>query len=153
MAKITRKIIQAKSKANNKSINTMQKQKSIEHVSKHLSHNPPILLNNKLERKFFAQNSDILSQKLLGKILCKREIEVQEYNTKLPKITILRARIVETEMYPGVSDPASHSYQGKKTSRNGAMFMEPGVCYVYNIYGMYQCKLISYGFVITWGRH
>ena len=97
----------------------------------------------RLQRNFFAQNCDILAKKLLGKVLCKIDAAPTDYHCSEISGTnnVLRARIVETEMYPGVTDPASHSFNGKKTSRNGAMFMDPGVSYVYNIYGMYQCKL------------
>ena len=101
--------------------------------------------NMRLSRLFFEQNCDILSKSLLGKVLCRRIIKSETVQgvseAPIDKDIVLRGRIVETEMYPGVQDPASHSYQGKKTSRNGAMFMSPGVAYVYNIYGMYQCKL------------
>ena len=101
-------------------------------------------MSYKLQRNFFAKDRDVLAKSLLGKILCKvieDSTAASCKNTKdIQKKVLLKARIVETEMYPGVTDPASHSYQGKKTTRNGAMFMDPGVCYVYNIYGMYQCK-------------
>ena len=101
-------------------------------------------VSNRLQRKFFAKNSNSLAKSLLGKILCKVVDDSTttrgEHSKDIEKNVILKARIVETEMYPGVTDPASHSYKGKKTTRNGAMFMDPGVCYVYNIYGMYQCK-------------
>ena len=100
--------------------------------------------NVRLSRLFFEQNCNILSKSLLGKVLCRRIVKQTVESMRevtIEKDIVLRGRIVETEMYPGVQDPASHSYQGKKTSRNGAMFMLPGVAYVYNIYGMYQCKL------------
>ena len=102
--------------------------------------------NDRLLRSFYTRNSDILAKKLLGKILCRRDLVTNETmkNKATSNSIILKARIVETEMYPGVQDPASHSFQGKKTKRNGAMFMDPGVCYVYNIYGMYQCKFNIY---------
>ena len=115
-----------------------------------LQDNPVLKLNSasndRLLRSFYARNSDILAKKLLGKILCRRDLVTNETikNKATSNSIILKARIVETEMYPGVQDPASHSFQGKKTKRNGAMFMDPGVCYVYNIYGMYQCKFNIY---------
>ena len=56
---------------------------------------------------------------------------------------ILKGHIVVTEIYPGQTDKASHSFNHKRTGRNGAMFMAPGTAYVYNIYGMYCCLNIT----------
>ncbi len=50
---------------------------------------------------------------------------------------------METEAYLGGDDKASHSYNGKRTERNEAMYMSPGTCYVYSIYGMYCCVNVS----------
>ena len=90
-------------------------------------------MSGRLKRTFFDNNCDVMSKKLLGKILCR----------KLDDGTILKGKIVETEMYPGSTDKASHSFNAKKTKRNGAMFMDPGTSYVYYIYGMYFCFNIS----------
>lgn len=52
---------------------------------------------------------------------------------------VTAGRIVETEAYLGTRDRASHSFNGRMTQRNRAMFGDKGRAYVYLIYGMYWC--------------
>jgi DNA-3-methyladenine glycosylase len=69
---------------------------------------------------------------LLGKILVRRAGR-----------SALAARIVETEAYLGVDDPAAHAYGGRRTRRTEPLWGPAGTIYVYFIYGMHYCLNVS----------
>jgi DNA-3-methyladenine glycosylase len=92
-----------------------------------------------LNSSFYDQCCIQLSKKLLGKYLV-RKVRISDSSNHY----LMAGKIVEVEAYLGGHlDPASHSYQNKKTERNQAMFMKPGTAYVYNIYGQYCCLNVS----------
>ena len=78
-----------------------------------------------LPRSFYERDTVRVARELLGKLLVVRSRD-----------GVCTGRIVETEAY-SENDPASHSAKGP-TRRAAIMFGEPGVAYVYFIYGMYE---------------
>jgi DNA-3-methyladenine glycosylase len=85
-------------------------------------------------RAFYARDTRVVARELLGKILVARSRPELPWDA--PDAGVTAGRIVETEAYRG-DDPASHSARGE-TPRSAIMFGEPGVAYVYFIYGMYE---------------
>ena len=83
---------------------------------------------SKLPQSFYS-DKDVagIAFNLIGKIL------VTNFDGK-----ITSGRIVETEAYVGFTDKASHSFAGRRTSRNEHMYAAAGTAYVYICYGMHQ---------------
>jgi DNA-3-methyladenine glycosylase len=83
---------------------------------------------NKLTIDFYNRKNVVqIARDLLGKIVVTN---IEGFVT--------RGRIVETEAYVGITDKASHSYAGKRTSRNEHMYAQAGTAYVYICYGIHQ---------------
>jgi DNA-3-methyladenine glycosylase len=85
-----------------------------------------------LGREFFERAPDVVAQELLGTIMIVRGTRT------------VRARILETEAYGGLEDPASHAYRGP-TPRAAIMFGPAGFLYVYLSYGIHWCMNVVTG--------
>lgn len=82
-----------------------------------------------LSQEFYFQDTTTVAEKLLGKILCHKNSHGD----------ILRGKIVETEAYLGIKDPAAHTFGGRNTDRVKSMYLDGGHSYIYLIYGMHHC--------------
>lgn len=80
-----------------------------------------------LSRAYFNRPTLRVARSLLGKYLVRANGS-----------TRIAARIIEVEAYVGPEDRASHASRGR-TKRTDVMFGQPGVAYVYFIYGMHHC--------------
>jgi DNA-3-methyladenine glycosylase len=88
-----------------------------------------------LSRRFYTTDPVTLARSLLGQRLVRR----------LDDGTRLAGTIVETEAYLGVEDMAAHTYGGRRTARNEAMYLPGGHAYVYFTYGMHYCVNVVAG--------
>ena len=82
---------------------------------------------HRLSRGFFARQTLIVAQALLGQRLVRELDGIR-----------LSGRVVEVEAYIGEDDQACHARPGL-TKRNAPMYGLPGHAYVYLIYGMHHC--------------
>lgn len=81
-----------------------------------------------LERRFYQRSTSEVAVDLLGKLVIRRSRE-----------GIAAVRVVDVEAYLGVSDPACHTFGGRRTPRTEVMWGEAGFLYVYFTYGMHHC--------------
>ena len=78
---------------------------------------------------YFYNRADVvnIARELLGKVLVTQWDGV-----------VTSGRIVETEAYRGVTDRASHAWNGRRTGRTEIMYDEGGKGYVYLCYGIHH---------------
>jgi DNA-3-methyladenine glycosylase len=82
----------------------------------------------KLSLRFYTRNDVVLiARELLGKVLVTR------FDGKLTS-----GIITETEAYAGVTDRASHAYNGRRTERTEIMYWQGGTAYIYLCYGVHS---------------
>jgi DNA-3-methyladenine glycosylase len=89
------------------------------------SGDPPVA---ELSRAWFARPTTQVARDLIG---CRIVVDPGSNEAVV-------ARIVETEAYLGLDDPASHAFRGR-TPRSAVMFGPAAHLYVYFTYGMHYC--------------
>jgi len=88
----------------------------------------------RVRRSFFEQEPLEVGQALIG----------MELGSDLTN-SACGGLIVETEVYVGPEDRASHSWNARRTARTEVMFGPRGYSYVFQIYGMHYCFNIVVG--------
>ncbi len=84
--------------------------------------------NRKLPVSYYQQDDVVqLARSFLGKYLM----------TNIGGI-ITGGIITETEAYAGITDRASHAYNGLRSKRTETMYREGGISYIYLCYGMHH---------------
>lgn len=84
---------------------------------------------------FSARPVQEVARDLLGRYLVR----------ELADGTSLIVRLVETEAYLGISDRASHAFDGHRTDRVQSLYLAAGHAYVYFVYGMHFCLNVVAG--------
>ncbi len=79
-----------------------------------------------LPRAFYARPVLTVARDVIGKLLVHQT-----------RAGVLVGRIVEAEAYRGPEDRAAHSWGGRRTERTEVMYGEPGLAYVFFVYGMH----------------
>ena len=91
-------------------------------------------LSARFHCEFFSRPTLSVARGLLGATLVHQSPE-----------GVTAGRIVETEAYLGPVDKGAHSFGGRRTARNEAMFGEKGHSYVFFVYGVYWCFNVTSG--------
>ncbi len=93
-----------------------------------MNSNPQTESFNPLPSEFYTRRDVVqIARDLLGMVLCT------SFNNE-----ITSGIIVETEAYEGITDMASHAYNGRRTPRTEIMYREGGSAYVYLCYGIHS---------------
>jgi DNA-3-methyladenine glycosylase len=88
---------------------------------------PETACSQALPRQFYKRPCAFVALDLLGCLLCHHT----------PR-GLISGRIVETEAYLGLIDPASHAFAGP-TGRARIFWQGVGIAYIYLIYGVHLC--------------
>jgi DNA-3-methyladenine glycosylase len=85
-----------------------------------------------LPKSFYERDPATVAKELLGKTLVRR----LNHQT-------LSGKIVETEAYYGMNDPASKAYKGRKTF-NELMFLDVGKAFIYMVHGNWLLNIVAH---------
>jgi len=85
-----------------------------------------------LPKSFYERDPATVARELLGKTLVRR----LNHQT-------LSGKIVETEAYYGVNDPASKAYKGRKIF-NELMFLDVGKAFIYMVHGNWLLNIVAH---------
>lgn len=85
-------------------------------------------MSDPLPPSFFHRPAEVVARDLLGRRLESRIGGL-----------VTGGRIIETEAYLGIEDPASHAFRGRRNAQNASIYAPPGTWYIYRSYGIHWC--------------
>jgi DNA-3-methyladenine glycosylase len=83
-------------------------------------------------KRFYERDPAHVAKDMLGKVLVRKL-----------QSNVLSGKVIETEAYYGMNDPASRAYRGRKAF-NELMFLDVGKTFIYMVHGNWLLNIVAH---------